>query len=181
MRLIITGVPGVGKTSVANGLAKYGWEKVNFGSVMLEVAKENYGVKDRDQMRKTIKVEDYKKIQLAAAKKIAEMPGDILVDTHCSILKERWYYPGLPMGQLLTLDASGLIVIEADKKSIALRREHDKNKRDRGGEIEEHQQMNRHLAGAYGAIACIPVLFVENKQGKLEQTVETIKDSIEHL
>ena len=56
-KVIITGVPGVGKTTVINeALAKLKsegveYQPINFGSFMFEVAKSEGLVENRDQMR----------------------------------------------------------------------------------------------------------------------------------
>ena len=57
-KVIITGVPGVGKTTVINTamekIAAEGtpYQNINFGSFMFEVAAAEGLVQDRDQMRK---------------------------------------------------------------------------------------------------------------------------------
>ena len=69
-RVIITGVPGVGKTTVVNGalarLKEEGitYESLNFGSFMFEVAQRDGIVKDRDEMRKLDR-EGQKRLQQA--------------------------------------------------------------------------------------------------------------------
>ena len=56
-KVIITGVPGVGKTTVVNEALKklksegVEYQSINFGSFMFEVAKKENVVQDRDQMR----------------------------------------------------------------------------------------------------------------------------------
>ncbi len=56
-KVIITGVPGVGKTTVINeALTKLKsegveYQSINFGTFMFEVAKSDNVVQDRDQMR----------------------------------------------------------------------------------------------------------------------------------
>jgi adenylate kinase len=49
--IIVMGVPGAGKTSVLQGL-KTDYQVVNYGNLMLEIEKKEFGVKDRDVMRK---------------------------------------------------------------------------------------------------------------------------------
>ncbi|HDR53111.1 MAG TPA: adenylate kinase [archaeon] len=181
MKVIIIGVPGVGKTSVANGMATAGWKLVVFGDLMLAEAKRKFGVADRDEMRSRINVTGYKRLQMAAARRIALMRGKVLVDTHGTILKEGWYYPGLPMKQLLAMKVDGLVVIEADEKDIKARRDRDKGKRKREGDILQHQQTNKEFAAAYAALAGIPVIYVANHEGKLAETIEAVKKACEHL
>ena len=54
--VIVTGVPGVGKSTVMAAAEEYGYKIVNFGTTMFEEAQKE-GVKDRDDMRK-LSIED---------------------------------------------------------------------------------------------------------------------------
>lgn len=181
MKIIVTGVPGVGKSSVVKGLVDEGWELIGFGSIMLEVAEEKYGIKDRDEMRRKLKVSEYRKVQIVAAKKIAKMEGNVLIDTHASIINRGWYYPGLPMDQLLSLKADGILVVEADLRELQLRREKDAGIRKRDDFPFEMQEINRYYVSAYSAISGAPVFFIKNKEGKLDETIEAVKKACEHL
>ena len=51
--IVVTGIPGVGKTTVMKKAAEgINVEFVTFGTIMEEIAKEMKLVKDRDEMRK---------------------------------------------------------------------------------------------------------------------------------
>mgnify|MGYP003312496508 FL=1 len=91
--VIVTGVPGVGKSTVMAAAEEYGYKIVNFGTTMFEEAQKE-GVADRDDMRK-LAVEDQQRLQKQAGEKISQM-GDVVVDTHASILTPSGYMPGLP-------------------------------------------------------------------------------------
>ena len=181
MKVIVVGVPGAGKTSVSKGLEAYGWTVVTFGTFMFEMAKKEYGITHRDHMRIKIKADDYKKLQEKAAKEIAKLKGKIVIDTHLSIKKPEGYYPGLPENVLKKLQPDAMILVEADGKEIDLRREKDAGERIRSGDSTEHQQVNRYFAAACSVISCIPVSFINNKQGKLNETVEKIADFLKKV
>jgi len=183
MRVVITGVPGVGKTSVCKGLEKYGYRIVNFGDVMFEIAKEKHGIEHRDEMRKKLNVSEYEELQREAAEKIGKM-RNIIVDTHCSINVRGGYYPGLPARILEGINPHAIIIVEADIREIAKRRKKDAGIREREVNeemIREHQEINRYYAAAYSAISGAPVFFVKNREGKLEETVGEIREIIEGL
>ena len=91
--VVVTGVPGVGKSTVMGGASEAGYAIVNFGDIMFEVA-QTEGVPDRDQMRK-LPVAEQQRLQRVAGEKITSM-GDVVVDTHASILTKHGYLPGLP-------------------------------------------------------------------------------------
>ena len=80
--VVVTGVPGVGKSTVMGAAEEYGYKIVNFGTTMFEEAQKE-GVSDRDHMRK-LAVEEQQRLQKQAGEKISGM-GDVVVDTHASI------------------------------------------------------------------------------------------------
>ena len=91
--VVVTGVPGVGKSTVMGAAEEYGYKIVNFGTTMFEEAQKE-GVSDRDDMRK-LAVEEQQRLQKQAGEKISKM-GNVVVDTHASILTPAGYMPGLP-------------------------------------------------------------------------------------
>jgi adenylate kinase len=98
VRVIVTAVPGSGKTTVLNMVKEKAPDVVvtNLGTVMFEIARERYNIASRDEMRKVIPVEEYRAIQVEAAERIGRMEGKVLVDTHALIKTPVGYYPGLP-------------------------------------------------------------------------------------
>ncbi len=60
--IVVTGIPGVGKTTVMKKAAEgMDIQFVTFGTVMIEIAQEIGLVKDRDEMRK-LTLEQQKKL-----------------------------------------------------------------------------------------------------------------------
>ncbi|MEM4069670.1 MAG: AAA family ATPase, partial [Thermoplasmata archaeon] len=83
MRIVVTGVPGVGKSTIMDGVAKnIDYKIVNFGDIMLEKARE-IGVKNRDEIRK-LTVDKQRELQRLAGEYIGKM-DNVIVDTHMSI------------------------------------------------------------------------------------------------
>jgi len=176
MRMVVTGVPGVGKTSVMEGVAKEkGLSIVNYGTVMLEVAKKEGLVEDRDQIRK-LPVEVQRDVQEKAAQIIFEM-GNVIVDTHCTIKTPGGYYPGLPEWVLKKLKPDRIVLVEATVDEIARRRSKDEGrKREEEGieGIKEHQMINRYAAMAYSMLTGASVKIVFNHDGGLERAVKEV-------
>ncbi len=179
MRIIITGVPGVGKSTILEGVSKnLGYPIQNYGTVMLNIAK-GYGVTSRDDIRKQ-KVEWQRDIQKEAAMAIGKYEN-VIVDTHMSIKTNSGYLPGLPAWVLKELKPDLLVLIEADSKDISSRRKKDETRvrdEDEVLSIEEHQSINRAFAAACSVQTGANVLIIQNKEGKVEETVHKLSEMI---
>lgn len=186
--VVVTGVPGVGKSTVIDGALKelkaqgveYGF--MNYGDIMLDLMREREGVAHRDEMRK-ISTGPYREIQREAAKRIARAAKEkpILVDTHCLVKKPEGYYPGLPRWVLEELNPESIVIIEATPEEVAGRRTKDiARRRDKEllDEVVEHQLLNRASATAYAALTGATVRIIHNRDGKLS---EVVKEMIEAL
>ncbi len=176
MRMVVTGVPGVGKTSVMEGVAREkGINIVNYGDVMLEAARAQGLAEHRDQIRK-LPVEKQRDVQEKAAQRIYEM-GDVIIDTHCTIKTHGGYYPGLPEWVLRKLKPDRIVLVEATTEEILRRRGKDESrKRDEEGirGVEEHQMINRYAAMAYATLSGASVKIVFNHDGGLERAVKEV-------
>ena len=122
-KVIITGVPGVGKTTVVNeALAKLKeegiiYQSLNFGTFMFEIAQKEGYAKDRDEMRRLEK-DVQKRLQQLAAKALAQIQGNVIIDTHASVKTPKGYLPGLPEWVLREIMPDILILVETDEDQI---------------------------------------------------------------
>lgn len=183
-RVIITGVPGVGKTTVVNGalqqLESEGkrYESLNFGTFMYDVAKSEGYVKDRDEMRRLGK-DIQKHLQQNAARAMAQIQGNVLIDTHASVKTPKGYLPGLPEWVLRELMPDTIVLVETDEDQILMRRLTDETRtRDREGSraIKEHQEFNRAIAASYAMITGCTVRMIINADFLLEQSVKDMAE-----
>lgn len=183
-KVVVTGVPGVGKTTVINGamerLAAEGvsYEAVNFGTFMFDVAVKENLVSDRDEMRKLGK-DVQKRLQQAAASGIAAMSGDmnIIVDTHSSVKTPTGFLAGLPEWVLRELMPDIVVLVETDPDQILMRRLGDESRtRDMEGSraIAEHQEFNRAVSAAYAMYTGCTIKIVRNENFLLEQGIDDL-------
>jgi adenylate kinase len=179
-KVIITGVPGVGKTTVVNEalkkLSKEGvdYKSLNFGTFMFEVAMNEKIVLDRDQMR-TLDRAVQKRLQQRAAQAIAQIPGNVLIDTHASVKTPNGYLAGLPEWVLREIMPDVIVLVETDDDQILMRRLTDETRsRDKEGSrsIAEHQQFNRSIAAAYAMLTGCTVRIVINADFLLERAAD---------
>ncbi len=183
MRIIMGGVPGAGKTTVINKLKEVLKEDVfvvNFGTVMIDIAKERFGITDRDAMRKLSRVKQ-NELQLAAIDKIVELEKGkryVIIDTHLAIKTPSGYMPGFPKELLEKVKPEIIVLITARPEEIWERRHLDTSrKRDLESidDILEHEKINIAYLMAYSAMSGAYALIVRNNNGKLEDAVNRIK------
>ncbi len=185
--IVLTGIPGVGKTTVLDATLEAARASgsdevvlVNYGTVMFEEAKSKGAVEDRDQMR-NLKTEVQREIQRLAAEKIADMAKDkiVIVDTHMLIRTPEGFLPGIPTWVAEALCPNVIILVEAFPEEIAGRRSKDEA-RNRDVETVEEIKLHQELCRA-AAIACAEVTgsttkIIMNHDGKAEEAAaETVK------
>jgi len=191
MIIVVTGVPGVGKTTVMNEFLKIkpNFEVKNFANSMLDVAIEKgilKGEKEElhDELRK-LPPETQLELQKAAGKALSEMgkKKDLIIDTHAMIKTPRGYFAGLPLWVIENLKPEFIILVEVSAETIAKRRAEDPLRvRDQDATVEgiqEHIDMCRAVAAAYSALSGCFVKIIENKQGQAELAAKDLAKIIE--
>lgn len=177
--IIIMGLPGAGKTTVLDGARKLhpGYAHLNYGTLMFEIAKEKYGLENRDQIR-TLDAGQQKAVQAAVGKRLAKEKGKVILDTHCSVLNptKGFYLPGLPYSLLKGIKVEMLVLITGEISELAERRKNDPT-RIRAvdpKEIEEHDRHNRMLLACYSALTGAPAKVIINRNSKVEEAVKEL-------
>lgn len=174
--VIITGVPGVGKSTVIDAAQKAkGYKVVVYGTEMFHVAQRRGLVKDRDEMRR-LDPAIQREIQEQAAHAIAQM-GGVIVDTHCTIKTPKGYLPGIPKWVAEALKPKQIILVEASPKEIIGRRSNDPSRArdpDSEDDIATHQAVNRAAAMTIATLTGATVAIVTNGDGRVEQTRDQV-------
>ena len=181
-RVIIVGIPGVGKTTLVSKVVELLRSKkisVNvsiFGTVMFEEAKKN-GIKDRDDLRK-LSVPEQKKLQTMAATKIASMTDDIvIVDTHAFIATKEGFYPGLPHNVLEILMPDSFIMISARPEEIYNRRMKDTTRNRDIVSIEaikKELDVTSAMLSTCSILCGSPIKMILNSEGKIDEVAKGI-------
>ena len=184
LRAVVVGIPGVGKTTVVQGVVSGfpGAKLVNFGTLMLEAALSLKWVKQRDEMRK-MSVERQKRLQKLAAAKIAKMKGKaVIVDTHLFIRTHEGFWPGLPFEVVRAMHPTHLILVEAAPEEIAKRRSVDTTRyRDAitTEGLSEELALARSFLTVSSTLTGAPITIVRNEQGKQEQVARNLVKMLE--
>jgi adenylate kinase len=181
-RVIIVGIPGVGKTSIVSLVAeKLSHKELKatvavFGTVMLEEAFK-IGVKNRDELRK-LSLAKQRKLQEMAAKRIAQIKDSIvIIDTHLFIKTIDGYYPGLPMHVLDIIKPTHFVMVIAEAEEIVKRRKADKS-RDRDivstQDIQYELDILRVMVASCSMLTGSPFIVIMNNDNKIENAVLNI-------
>lgn len=184
--IVVTGIPGTGKTTVCNEalrLAEQTRKKiqaVNYGSIMVELSRSRGKSLHRDELRRS-GLAFQRDLQAEAAKIIAkktdEVEDDIIVDTHMSIKTANGYLAGLPFHVLQLLNPDMFVLVEAEPHEVLSRRFRDKTrKRDKvlEDEIMEEILFSRLMAVACAVLTGASVKMVRNPAGKQADAAEEI-------
>ncbi|MGC9072338.1 MAG: adenylate kinase [Acidilobus sp.] len=188
--VIVTGVPGVGKTTVLSVLEKKAKERglkikvLNFGDFMLNRAVVDGLVKSRDEIRhmsarKQLDIQSHaaRAMAIEASKELGS-DGYLIVDTHAVVRTPQGLLPGLPRHVVDELKPDAIVLIEADPKEIAARQARDptRYRTDFGGEEGVRQLMEQaRMAAIASAVQYASlVVTIVNREGKAEEAAEEL-------
>ena len=189
----MTGIPGVGKTTILNelqGLAKlnnFSLTVVNFGTVMNGIMRELGKAMHRDDMRQQ-GIETQKKAQELAASEIVthSTEGTTIVDTHMFVRTGSGLWAGLPQNVLQRLSPRLFVLVEADPDQIAVRRRTDTDRRREQAVAEDIRfdlEWSRATAAASAITTGSPVKVIRNDTGRQKQAAlelfQTIRSVME--
>ncbi len=175
--IVVTGIPGVGKTTVLNEVANLIGENekdvgfVTYSSLMVEIATSEGFIVNIDDLRH-LSIDTQKILQEKAAKKIAEFSKDIIIqiiDTHMIIRTDIGYWVGLPLNVLKLIKPDLFILLEAETDEILSRRRKDESrKRDEvlRSEIDEEIAYSRSVAASCATFTGAPIKSFKNPQGE---------------
>ncbi len=184
--VIVTGIPGSGKTTVCRELVRLAQEEgikvevLNYGDVMVEIMAKSGRELHRDELRR-MSISAQKIVQAEAAAKLAKAveraEGHVIIDTHMVVRTGSGYLPGLPKHVLDALRPDLLVLIEARPEEIAARRVKDADRmRDERTlkELEEELAFSRMVASACSVLTGAPVAIVENPTGRQEEAARKV-------
>ena len=185
-KVVIVGIPGVGKTRLVAKLVELIKQQSktvsvhSFGTVMLDEAMKN-GVKDRDELR-TLPIEKQQELQKMAAEKISKMDHDvILIDTHAFISTKSGFYPGLPNYVIQIILPTNFIAISASPDEIHNRRMKDKSRNRDPISIEDIKKelaVQDAMLSSCSVLSGSPMKVVFNHEGKVDEVAVAVLGAI---
>lgn len=185
-KIVIVGIPGVGKTTVVSKVVEILNSKnksvsvVSFGTIMFEEAKKN-GIKDRDELRK-LSVDQQQKLQKIAAETIAKKNDNVvIIDTHAFISTSSGFYPGMPDYVIKIIKPSNFISISARPEIIYNRRKQDDT---RNRDLVSIDTIKKELAvqdamlSSCSVLSGSPLKSILNDEGKVEEAAMKVIKAI---
>jgi len=186
-KVVIVGIPGVGKSTLVTKIveilnSKQKSVSVNsFGSIMFEEAQKN-GMKNRDDLRK-LSMEEQQNLQKKAAQKIATLEDDlVIIDTHTFINTHAGFYPGLPNYILEIIKPSNFISVYARPEDIYNRRMKDTTRQRDVVSIDiikKEMAISDAMLSSCAVFSGSPMKPVLNTEGKVEEAANAVISAIE--
>ena len=181
-RVVVVGIPGVGKTTVISRTAEILNQRgtqtavVVFGTMMFEEATK-LGINNRDEMRRQ-SIEVQRHIQNLAAKRIADLKDNVvIVDTHLFINTNEGYYPGLPLHLLEVIKPTNIVMVAAHPEEIVNRRRIDET-RDRDiasvEDIQYQLDISKVMVATCSVLTGCPFIIIMNSNNKIDETASNI-------
>ena len=185
-KIVIVGIPGVGKTTIVTKVFKILNSKnksvsvISFGNLMFEEALQ-YGIKDRDDLRK-LSISQQQDLQKKAAERIAKLNDNvIIIDTHAFITTQAGFYPGLPDYVIKIIKPSNFISISARPEVIFNRRKQDET---RHRDVVSIDLIKKELAvqdamlSSCSVLSGSPLKTILNDEGKVEEAAMNVIKAI---
>ena len=185
-KVVIVGIPGVGKTSLVTKIAELIKQKNktvsvhSYGTIMFEEAKK-MGIKNRDELR-TLSIEKQKELQKIAAETISNLLDDVIfIDTHAFISTKAGFYPGLPNYVIQIIQPTNFIAISASPNEIHNRRMKD-GTRERDPisieDIKKELAVQDAMLSSCSVFSGSPMKVIFNHEGKIEEAAVNVIDAI---
>ena len=186
-KVIVVGIPGVGKTTLVSKIVELLKSKQksvsvhSFGTVMFEEAQKN-GIKDRDELRK-LTMAQQKNLQKIAAEKLSRLGDDlVIIDTHAFISTNAGFYPGLPNHVLQIIKPSNFISVSARPEEIYNRRMKDTTRnRDQVSleSIKKELSVQEAMLSSCSVLSGSPMKTILNAEGKVDEAAQAVIEAIE--
>lgn len=158
--VVVTGVPGVGKTSLCRIVSKdLGYNYVNYGDLMLSIA-ESRGLASTDSQMFSLSLEVQYEIWKSAALKINDM-DNVLVDLHGVDQSSIGYIISLPV-EIIKPDI--IVLVETSRENILIRRHLDAKERiiDTAKSLKEHMDILKITMASCSAILGCNFIILRN-------------------
>jgi len=189
MRVVVAALPGSGKTTIMK-LVKRRLPRVrvvNVGDMIRKIAMKKLKIRDRDQLRGRLTIQQQRDFQEHTAREISKMRArDLLIDTHTSVKTPNGFFPGLSEVTAHLIRPDVIVLLEYRPEDIIARRRHDKTRTrdaDTPKSLRLHQESSRQFAfeAAEHIEAAVKVVDLRYRQKKPFEHTKRAADEIVKL
>jgi adenylate kinase len=180
-RIMVTGVPGVGKSSICRHVSMpESIIPLEFGRLMLRLGKEK-GLIQRYEELEALDLALRSELQAAVVEQVLRESsmGTVLIDGHLVVDSAEGFVPGFPADQLSRIRLDAIMILTAPANDIVKRRI-----RRRGGDSAEvdtrrdritlHESLATQAALFYALQGESILDVIENAEGELDKTVDQV-------
>lgn len=188
-RIMILGVPGSGKGTIIEKLKENDYEFIvhSTGDVMSNLARDLYGINNRDEIRHKLRLRQQDDLQRQAVQIISErckdLSGVYLFDCHATTLTERGFLFGLDPQNFYNYAPDAIVYLRANPSEILKRRKEDTS-RDRGTNLESiilNDKFNLEILRAISKTTGVTVYTIwTNTKEDIPIATMALKEIIEH-
>jgi len=185
MKVIVASVPGAGKTTILRYVQKKIPEVkiVHEGDLILEIARKEFGIKERDELREKLTIDQQRYVQGVVAEKISKVEDKLVfIDTHLAIKTPQGFFPSLSEKVVDIIKPDLIIFLEFLPEDVIERRMKDPTRHrdvETEEQIDDHQKVSKEFAFAVATHAECPVEIVNLRYKEKEPFEHAIKGSEE--
>ena len=182
-KFLITGVQGVGKTTIARNdlLSEDRFHRHHFGDTMLDIAiAKGYAKRNAKVMPQLTDV-IREELQNDALNAIKNQFGNIIIDGHLIVPSNKGFLPGLKSTLIKELEIEAIFILISTPENIVERRRKNPNlynerlkKWDDIKSVEIHQNLLLSVATNCSFEFNIPINIIFNENDKIKETVREI-------
>ena len=186
MRILVTSVPGGGKSTVLNYVKKMLPKAriLTTGDMYFQIARKKFGVKNRDNLRKQLTLVQHMYVQKKVAEKVSKVKAKTLfINTHITVKTPFGYYPATTETTMKIMKPDMIVILEFNPKDVLKRRLTAKNRNrdiERLDAIEEHQNINRNSALDIASDTECPVKII-NLRFKEKRPFDQVRKGAEEI
>lgn len=182
-RIMVTGVPGVGKSTVlASAIINEHFDVFEFGDQMLRLGSA-FNVNTKADILK-LPIAQRVQLQTAVAGLIVSDPSrrNTLIDGHLLVASTSGFAPGLPYSCIAMLGLTAVVFLTAEPSEIVGRREKEKAKYettpgwDSPDKVAEHQELARNASLTYTLMSEASYTTLVNAEDQQKQTAHKLRE-----
>ena len=183
-RVMVTGVPAAGKTTITSKpKIRDTYKVIEFGHEMYDIGQTWNLVKNKDDIA-TLPLPQRLELQTVVTGSIVAAGHQkvVVIDGHLLVDDSTGFAPGLPSDCIAMLDLAAVIFLHSKAADIIARREAEKGKYEKlrkwndPEHVERHQQLAQSASLTYALISQASFFVIDNEQGNQAKAVAMLFD-----